>query len=83
MLKHKEYELYLAESGELLVDKLSFREVPALFQAYEDLYGKDSIAVCCREFKRDIKLEIHSMASDYKQAWIDYFGELQTLGNIL
>lgn len=82
MLKRKEYELYLAESGELLVDKLSFREVPALFQAYEGFYGKGSIAVCCREFKHEVKLEIHSMASDYKNAWIDYFGELQTLGNL-
>jgi hypothetical protein len=82
MRKYKEFEIYLLTTGELLVDKLTFNQVPELFGAYEDLYGENTVTVICREFKHPLTINTRSKSKEYKNAWIEYFGELQLIGNL-
>lgn len=77
----KTYELYLVETGELLSDGLTLQEVPELYKAYEDFYGTGSILVSYKTHSKPLH-EIHTRGMDYKNAWIDYFEDLQLLGNL-
>ena len=76
------YELYLVENGELLSDNLTWTKANELYKAYENFYGNGSVYISCKtEPKRNPICK--STAQEFKEAWIDYFGELQSMGNLL
>ena len=77
----KTYELYLVETGELLSDGLTFDDVPELHKAYEDFYGEGTIVACYRQHSKTLH-RICTNAQAFKTAWIDFFEELQTMGNL-
>lgn len=77
----KSYELYLVRTGELLSNNLDFDDVPELYQAYEDFYGHNSILVCYRTHSKSTPHHI-TPSQVFKNMWVDYFGELQILGNL-
>ena len=79
MLK-RTYEIYDFDISEALVDNLSFDEAAIQCKAYQDFFG-NGIEVVVREM-RCAKRKHTTPAQQFKAAWIDYFGELQALGNL-
>lgn len=78
MLK-RTYEIWDLDTSEMLVDNLTFAEAAEQCKAYQELFG-NGIEVVIRE-TREIKR--HTTAKqEFKAAWIDYFAELQAMGNL-
>lgn len=73
------YEIWDANANEVLVDNLSFDQAAEQSAIYQEFFG-DAISVAVRKSKRIIKHTTY--AQEYKQAWIEYFGELQLMGNL-
>lgn len=74
------YEIWDLINGEALVDRLTFEELAEQFLAYQNFYGEDIIFACRRTTKHTNN---HTTRyQDFKCAWVDYFGELQELGNL-
>ena len=73
------YEIYEAESGVLLVDGLTFDEVAEQSKIYADFFEAEIIVVV-REWVNNIS---HiSAAEQFKSAFVNYFAELQEMGNL-
>jgi hypothetical protein len=68
-------------TNEVLVDKLSREEVIKQFKVYEEFFGKDTVYIARYEEKRCRK--VTSWETEYKDAFIEYFAELQVMGNLL
>lgn len=73
------YEIWDINTNEILVDNLSFAQAAEQSAIYQEFFG-DAVCVAFRESQRIIKHTTH--AQEYKQAWIEYFGELQAMGNL-
>lgn len=78
MLK-RTYEIYDLDTNEVLVDNLTFSEAAEQCKVYQECFG-NGIAVVIREM-REMKQHI-SAEQEFKTAWINYFGELQAMGNL-
>ena len=75
------YEIWDTTINEILVDNLSFEQAVEQVKTYQDLFGSSTIVVALRQ--RQHKPTIHTTpAQQYKNAWIDYFAELQSMGNL-
>lgn len=75
----KAYEIWDVNANELLVDKLTFQEAAEQSAVYREFFG-NGIAVIKREDKAVRQRK--TSAQEYKEAWIEYFGELQLMGNL-
>ena len=73
------YEIWDMNTNEILVDNLTFTQAAEQSAIYQDFFG-DAVCVAFRESKQVIKHT--TLAQEYKQAWIEYFGELQAMGNL-
>ena len=81
MLKTVSYEIYSIIDNEVLVDGLTFDEMAEQFSVYQDFYGAEAVVPCERNtITKEIKRI--SRATEYKNAWINYFGILQEMGNL-
>lgn len=74
------YEIWDTSTNEILVDNLTFDQAAEQSAIYQEFFGSETISVVIRESARIIKHT--SPAQEYKQAWINYFGELQAMGNL-
>lgn len=75
------YELYEGETGVLLVDNLTFEEAAEQAAVYMEFFETKNIVLAYRDWVHNTA--IHTTNSQYfKDAFIDYFGELQEMGNL-
>ena len=75
----KTYEIYESESGVLLVDNLTFEEAAEQSAVYAEFFEAE-VYVVAREW---VGHTSHTtIAQQFKSAFINYFGELQQLGNL-
>lgn len=74
------YEIWDENTNEVLVDNLTFEQAAEQSAIYQEFFGSEVISVAIRESVRTT--EHRTPAQEYKQAWIDYFGELQAMGNL-
>lgn len=79
MLK-RTYEIWDMDTEEILVDNLTFDEAAVQYKVYQDFFG-NGIEVAIRE-TRYAKQKHTTPAQEFKFAWINYFAELQALGNL-
>lgn len=83
----KNYEIYNLTTGELLADKLTFNEVPELFDAYMNFFPEDEITVCYREsiisttYPKIINKEEMSRQA-FTREWMNLMDELVIMDNI-
>jgi hypothetical protein len=78
MLK-RNYEIWDLDTEEILISNLTFAEATEQCKAYQEFFG-NGIAVAIRE-SREIKQHI-TAKQEFKTAWINYFDELQAMGNL-
>lgn len=76
----KTYEIHDSVTRDILVDNLTFEELAVQFSTYLEFFGEKIIA-CYREHAEARPVRI-SREQEYKSAWINYFGELQAMGNL-
>ena len=75
----KTYEIWDVDAQEMLVDNLTFDEAAEQCATYMDFYG-NGICVAIRESAPVRKRKTY--AQEYKEAWVNYFYELQAMGNL-
>lgn len=75
-MNHCTFEIHHI-NGEILADNLTFDDVPILFQAYQDWYGKDLVIACYRPNNK--KFHPKSRADEFYEEW---FGFIDTLDSI-
>lgn len=73
------YEIWDEDTNEVLVDNLTFSEAAEQCKIYMDFFG-NGISVAIRESYPVRQHKTYAQA--YKEAWIEYFGELQLMGNL-
>ena len=73
------YEIWDVDTNEVLVDNLTLTEAVEQSAIYMEFFGS-GIAVAIRE--SCIVHKHKTSAQAYKEAWIEYFGELQAIGNL-
>ena len=73
------YEIWDTNTNEILVDNLSFDQAAEQSAIYQDFFG-NSITVAFRESQQVYSRKTSAQA--YKDAWIEYFGILQEMGNL-
>ena len=74
------FEIWNENTNEILVDGLTFAEAAEQCKIYQDFDG-GAISVAFRETD---KARNHSnMAHEYKIEYINYFAQLQQMGNLL
>lgn len=76
----KTYEIHNTLTHDILVDNLTFDELAEQFAVYLDYFG-EHITACYREHKNTTTMPT-SRAEQYKSEWINYFDELQAMGNL-
>lgn len=76
---HRTYEIWDVNTNDVLVDNLTFAQAAEQSAIYQEFFG-DSISVAFRESK--VVRTHKTYAQAYKDAWIEYFGELQLMGNL-
>ena len=76
----KTYEIHDSITCDILVDNLTFDELAEQFLTYLEFFG-EHIMACCRECA-DVRPVRLSRPKEYKSAWINYFAELQAMGNL-
>lgn len=75
----RKYEIWDTDTQEVLVDNLTLAEAAEQSAVYMSFFG-DGISVAIRESKPIRHHKTYAQA--YKEAWIEYFGELQLMGNL-
>lgn len=76
----KTYEIHNLTTKELLVDNLTFDDIPELFEAYQNFYPNNEIAVFRRIdgyiklSKYYLKANLHKQ-QDFKVEWFDLIEE--------
>lgn len=73
------YEIWDVDAQEILVDNLTFEQAAEQSAVYMEFFG-DGVSVVIRESCYTRKRKTYAQA--YKEAWIEYFGELQLMGNL-
>lgn len=77
----KIFEIRDAYTNEVLVDKLSPKEAIDTFELYQDFFGKNSVIMT---HSHNIERAPHiSREQEYKNEFVEYFAELQLMGNLL
>lgn len=77
----KIFEIRDAYTNEVLVDKLSPKEAIEAFKLYQDYFGANSVIMThCHGLERVPHI---SREQEYKNEFIEYFAELQLIGNLL
>lgn len=76
----KTYEIHDSITRDILVDNLTFDQLAEQFATYLDYFG-EQITACYREHAETRAIPV-SRSKQYKSAWINYFGELQAMGNL-
>lgn len=75
----RRYEIWDTDTQEVLVDNLTFEEAAEQSAVYMSFFG-EGIFVVIRESQ---PIRHHkTSAQAYKEAWIEYFRELQLMGNL-
>lgn len=64
--------------NEVLVDNLTYEEMLQYFEIYKMFFGKDVVRAFCKKVE-----VIKTTTTTYKEEYIDYFGELQEMGNLI
>ena len=73
------YEIWDVDTNEMLVDNLTFDEAAEQCEIYTKFFG-EGICVAIRE---SVPVRKHkTYAQEYKESWINYFAELQAMGNL-
>lgn len=72
------FEIRFTHSGEVLANQLSEQKAVELLEVYKGFFGEGSVFIAYGESRKHT-----SWAQEYKNAYIDYFGELQEMGNLL
>lgn len=73
------FEIWDEDTNEILVDNLSFEDAAEQSLAYQQFFG-DGVSVVIRQ--SSMAHTHKSFAQEYKKIWIDYFAELQMMGNL-
>ena len=76
----KTYEIHDSITRDILVDNLTFEELAEQFATYLEYFG-EQITACYREYEETKTIPM-SRSQQYKSAWINYFDELQAMGNL-
>lgn len=76
----KTYEIYENSTGVLLVDNLTFEQAAEQAQIYMDFFETDDISIVAREWVD--RTNHTTIAEQFKNAFISYFGELCEMGNL-
>ena len=74
------YEIWNEQTQEVLVDNLSFEEMAEQFAAYQEFFGECIVGIV-RNVHTTIKRAFNA-EHEYKQYHIDYFAQLQKMGNL-
>ena len=73
------FEIWDEDTNEILVDNLSFEDAAEQSLAYQEFFG-DGVSVVIRE-SCQTRIRI-TPEQEFKHAWINYFAELQAMGNL-
>lgn len=73
------FEIWDEDTNEILVDNLSFEDAAEQSLVYQQFFG-NGISVVIRESSR-VRTRI-TPEQEFKCAWIEYFAELQAMGNL-
>ncbi len=73
------FEIWDTDTEEVLVDNLSFEEAAEQSAIYQEFFG-NGVSVAIRASRKTY--EHKTPAQEYKAAWINYFAELQAMGNL-
>ena len=74
------FEIWDENTNEILVDGLTFGQAAEQCKIYQEFFGR-AIAVVIRETSK-----VHNrfnVANEYKTEYINYFAQLQQMGNLL
>ena len=75
------YELYEGETGVLLVDNLTFEEAAEQAAVYMEFFETQNVVLAYRDWVHNTAT--HTTTSQcFKDAFVDYFAELQEMGNL-
>ena len=78
-INYATYEIWDASTNEVLVDGLTFEDAAEQCLVYQEFFGPD-VFVALREASKVIKHTTE--AQEFKNAWIEYWDELRSFGNI-
>lgn len=73
------YEIWDTNTNEVLVDGLTFEQAAEQSAVYQEFFSEE-VCVVFREAQPSHHHETYAQA--YKEAWVEYFGELQLMGNL-
>lgn len=76
------YSIYENTTGVLLVDNLSFEEAAEQSSVYMNFFETDDITVVANNNYQHTYSR-SNIPFEYKSAFVDYFAELQEMGNLL
>lgn len=76
----KTYEIHDTITNTILVDGLTFDELAEQFATYLEFFGEQIVALY-RECA-NVQPVRFNRSREYKSAWINYFAELQSMGNL-
>lgn len=74
------YEIRASRTNEVLADQLTLNEADELLWYYQDIKGYD-VFMTVSHHKHIIAIPI--LEHEYKSAYIQYFAELQKIGNLI
>ena len=74
------FEIYDADTDEILVDNLTFEEAAEQSAVYMGFFG-EGISVLIRETVRPVRKH-QTRRQEFADAWVSYFAELMALGNL-
>lgn len=74
------YEIRVSRTNEVLVDELTLDEANELLWYYQDIMGYDVFMTISNHHHI---IAIPVIAHEYKSAYIQYFAELQEIGNLI
>jgi hypothetical protein len=77
---YKTYEIHDSITHDILVDNLTFDELAEQFLTYLEFFGEQIVA--CYRVHANTTPTHTTRAQEYKHAYINYFGELQAMGNL-
>lgn len=73
------FEIVNIKENEVLVDGLTFEDMAEQFKIYQNFYGEDAVVAYETIY---VKTKPIFFEEEYKKAYINYFEELQNIGNL-
>lgn len=77
----KVYMIIDTNTGEALVDNMSFDDLAEQLPVYERFYGKANICPCC-VYARKITRHHQTTEQQFKKDWYNFIDELFAIGNM-